>query len=81
MPPPWHCLGTAPARLVRLLGAPPVALGASALLGGEGGHWVPSHCLGARVAASLVADPTAFDPTGGDGATEAQDQTLEADEH
>lgn len=30
-------LGTAPARLMRLLGAPPVGLGDSALLGGEGG--------------------------------------------
>ena len=30
--------------------------------GERGEHWVPRHCLGARAAASLVADSTAFDP-------------------
>ena len=39
-------LGSAPARLLRLLRARLVALGSPALPVRGPGHWVPSHCLG-----------------------------------
>ena len=70
-------LGTAPARLLRLLGARLAALGSSALLGRGRPIGRPATASGAReLAASKAADVTAFDHPG--TATSLPTQPLRA---